>query len=185
MAKQLVLSGNKVIAHGEDCFAVYGNVVYCADTDRVFYNATVAECTTECPPDIDDIGYEYHAGVFVPYGTPSEYVAKTFHTSYEGTGTNTVSIICGFRPKMAIVKGSYKRSLTGYPTTTNVSKQCILGEGYSGDDGKITVTMSDTGITWTATNEVTAFNIPEGHSSEVEGNLASYYDVKYDIIIFG
>lgn len=184
MAKQIVVSGNRVLAYGDDTFIVTGNSAVDMANGIVYTNATVA-VVEAVPDDIDSVGYEYHAGVFIPEGIPFQFINKIFHTSYVGTGTNTVSIVCGFRPKMAIVKGSYTRSLTGYPTTTNVSKQCILGEGYSGDDGKITVAMSDTGMTWTATNEVTAFNIPEGHSSEAEGNLASYYGVKYDIIIFG
>ena len=62
---QLVLSGNRVISHGEDCFLAMGGTVICTQTGRVFQNATVAECEN-CPSDIDTVGYEYHAGVFIP-----------------------------------------------------------------------------------------------------------------------
>ena len=65
MAKQLVLSGNRVIAHGEDCFLSMGGTVICPESGRVYQNATVAECA-ECPSDIDEVGYEYHAGAFIP-----------------------------------------------------------------------------------------------------------------------
>lgn len=68
---QLVLSGNRVLAHGEDCFLCMGGTVVCNDTGKVYQNATIAECDS-CPSDIDTVGYEYHAGVFVPcapYGT--------------------------------------------------------------------------------------------------------------------
>ena len=66
MAKQLVLSGNRVIAHGEDCFMCMGGTVVCRKTGRKFDNATVATYTCACPSDIDEVGYEYRAGEFVP-----------------------------------------------------------------------------------------------------------------------
>ena len=61
---QLVLSNNRVIAHGEN-FLVIGGVVINTETGARFENATIAECEG-CPSDIDRVGYEYHAGVFVP-----------------------------------------------------------------------------------------------------------------------
>jgi hypothetical protein len=61
---QLVLSNNRIIAHGEN-FLAMGGVVINAETGAKFENATVAECDG-CPSDIDKVGYEYHAGVFVP-----------------------------------------------------------------------------------------------------------------------
>lgn len=61
---QLVLSNNRIIAHGEN-FLALGGVVINTDTGAKFDNATIAEC--ECAPsDIGQVGYEYHAGVFVP-----------------------------------------------------------------------------------------------------------------------
>lgn len=65
MAKQLVLSGNRILARGEDCFLSMGGTVICSVTGRKFENATVAECEN-FPSDIDSVGYEYHAGEFVP-----------------------------------------------------------------------------------------------------------------------
>ena len=61
---QLVLSNNRVIAHGEN-FLSMGGVVINTETGKRYENATVAECNG-CPSDIDQVGYEYHAGVFVP-----------------------------------------------------------------------------------------------------------------------
>lgn len=61
---QLVLSGNRIIAHGEN-FLAMGGVVINTETGTRFENATIAECDG-CPSDIDAVGYEYHAGVFVP-----------------------------------------------------------------------------------------------------------------------
>lgn len=61
---QLVLSNNRVVAHGEN-FLAMGGVVINTETGAKYENATVAECDG-CPSDIDKVGYEYHAGVFVP-----------------------------------------------------------------------------------------------------------------------
>lgn len=61
---QLVLSGNRIIAHGEN-FLPMGGTVINTETGKTYQNATVAECEG-CPSDIDEVGYEYHAGAFVP-----------------------------------------------------------------------------------------------------------------------
>ena len=61
---QLVLSNNRVLAHGENFIAMGGTVIN-TETNRVYQNATIAKCES-CPSDIDEVGYEYHAGVFVP-----------------------------------------------------------------------------------------------------------------------
>lgn len=65
MSKQIVVSGNRVLAHGENCFTAYGGKVICMEKERTYENATVVNVET-IPADIDDVGYEYHAGVFVP-----------------------------------------------------------------------------------------------------------------------
>lgn len=62
---QLVLSNNRIIAHGEN-FIAMGGVVINTETGAKYENATVAECEGGCPSDIDKVGYEYHAGEFVP-----------------------------------------------------------------------------------------------------------------------
>lgn len=66
---QLVLSNNRVIAHGEN-FIAMGSVVINTASGKKYENATVVECEN-CPSDINETGYEYHAGVFkpcAPYG---------------------------------------------------------------------------------------------------------------------
>lgn len=65
MSKQIVISGNRVLAHGEDCFAVTNNTVICTDSEKVYNNATIA-IVDEWPADIDTVGYEYHLGAFIP-----------------------------------------------------------------------------------------------------------------------
>lgn len=61
---QLVLSNNRIIAYGEN-FLVKDNTVVNMESGIEYENATVAECDSY-PSDIDVVGYEYHAGVFVP-----------------------------------------------------------------------------------------------------------------------
>ena len=61
---QLVLSNNRVINYGENFIAMGGTVIN-TETGIVYQNATVAECSN-CPSDIGTVGYEYHAGRFVP-----------------------------------------------------------------------------------------------------------------------
>ena len=61
---QLVLSGNRIIAHGENFLSMGGTVIN-TETGKTYQNATVAECEG-CPSDIGEVGYEYHAGTFVP-----------------------------------------------------------------------------------------------------------------------
>lgn len=62
---QIVLSGNRVIAHGENCFLAMGGTVICEETGKAYQNATIAEVET-LPADIGSVGYEYHTGIFVP-----------------------------------------------------------------------------------------------------------------------
>lgn len=74
---QLVVSGNRILAHGEDCFLAMGGTVICTESGRVFQNATVVTCEG-CPSDLGKVGYEYHAGQFVPcapYGVGDGNVA--------------------------------------------------------------------------------------------------------------
>ena len=66
MAIQLVISGNRILAHGEDCFLAMGGTVVCHSTGKAYQNATVVIHDGGLPADIDKVGYEYHAGRFVP-----------------------------------------------------------------------------------------------------------------------
>lgn len=65
MGNQIVVSGNRVLAHGEDCFNTFGDGVFCSATGRIFEHATAVNVES-IPSDIDSVGYEYHAGEFVP-----------------------------------------------------------------------------------------------------------------------
>lgn len=127
MAKQLVLSGNRILAHGEDCFLSMGGTVICTQTGRTFSNATVANVTGGIPADIDSVGYEYHAGEFVPCapfgkgggniavccpddcksikdsGKSAEHLANVAVIDYVGTGTTSVTITADFEPLFAVV----------------------------------------------------------------------------------
>lgn len=130
MANQLVLVGNRVVAHGQDCFSTIPGAVVCLTNGKIYGGATIAECSTECPADIDAVGYEYRAGEFVkcaPFykgngnvavwcdeckapldsGFPSQFLGKVFHTTYTGTGTIAAGVTCGFKPKYAIVSCQY------------------------------------------------------------------------------
>lgn len=62
---QLVISGNRVLAHGEGFVSMENDTVLSTETGTVYQNAAVCECEA-LPADIDTVGYEYHAGVFVP-----------------------------------------------------------------------------------------------------------------------
>ena len=126
MAKQLVLSGNRVIAHGEDCFLSMGGTVICPESGRVYQNATVAECDNY-PSDIGEVGYEYHAGEFIPCapfgkgggnvavlcpndcksikdsGKSAEHLGDIEVIEYPGTGNNSCSITSNIEPLYAII----------------------------------------------------------------------------------
>ena len=69
MGYQLVVSGNRILAYGTDCFISMGGTVICPNTGKAYQNATVVSC--DCIPcDIDTMSYEYHAGSFVPCVPP-------------------------------------------------------------------------------------------------------------------
>lgn len=77
---QLVVSGNRILAHGSGFLAMGGTVIN-TDTGRAYQNATVVECDS-CPADLDKVGYEYHAGQFVP--------CAPF-----GVGDGNLAVVCG------------------------------------------------------------------------------------------
>lgn len=77
---QLVISGKRILTHGEN-FIAMGSVVVNPETNAKYNNATIAECSC-VPSDIDSVGYEYHAGEFVPCAP-------------YGKGDGTVPVLCG------------------------------------------------------------------------------------------
>lgn len=141
---QLVVSGNRILAHGEDCFLAMGGTVICTQTGRVFQNATVVNNCENCPADIDSVGYEYHAGEFVPcapYGVHSvdghimvacgdcatpkrskhklSELAKIEVGSYVGTDTSVATIEFDRTPFLVLIGGggSYFKQVLGDPGT--------------------------------------------------------------------
>ena len=81
MSTQIVVSGNRILAHGKDCFNAFGDGVFCSNTGRIYEHAT-AVTVDSVPADIDSVGYEYHAGKFVP--------CAPF-----GVGDGTLAVLCG------------------------------------------------------------------------------------------
>lgn len=77
---QLVVSGNRILAHGENFLAMGGTVIN-NETGKAYQNATVVECEN-CPSDIGEVGYEYHAGAFVPCAP-------------YGKGDGNLAVVCG------------------------------------------------------------------------------------------
>lgn len=77
---QIVLKNNRVMAHGGE-YLTLGSTVLDISSGKTYINATLAECEN-CPPDIDSVGYEYHAGEFVP--------CAPF-----GIGNGNVAVVCG------------------------------------------------------------------------------------------
>lgn len=172
MAKQLVLSGNRILAHGEDCFLSMGGTVICTKTGRTFSNATVANVTGGIPADIDSVGYEYHAGEFVPCapfgkgggniavlcpndcksikdsGKSAEHLANVAVVEYIGTGTTSVSVTVDFEPLFAVV----------YDTNTTASST-----GHLRYVGVITP------------NGGFMFEMTQGKNSSTEGNTTPHY----------
>ena len=124
---QLVLSNNRVLAHGEN-FISFGGVVINTETGRRYDNATVAECDG-CPSDIDKVGYEYHAGVFVPCapfgtgngnvvvacnedckalkdsGVPFGRMSQVVTTSYKGVGGDWLTLTFDAVPAILFFRG--------------------------------------------------------------------------------
>ena len=118
MSVQLVLRGNRVLSHGEDCFLCVGGSVICADSGRTFENATVVNHPGEIPSDIDEVGYEYHAGAFIP--------CAPF-----GKGDGNLAVVCGEDCK-TIKDGSFPLSLLfngGVPAAARIVQGTYVGLG--------------------------------------------------------
>lgn len=197
---QLVLSQNRVVAHGKN-FLALGGIVINTETGAKYENATIAEC--ECAPsDIGVVGYEYSGGVFTPCapfgvgegnvgiycddcktprdsGFHSRYLRKMFHTTYPGSGSTTCGVECGFPPKFAIITGD---SVQIGGVTVNYYMGLISPKGgvvYR--DGEFyatlsSVTVTETGLTWKGNDAYEALN--------VKGSMASAA-YEYDVLIFG
>ena len=135
MGYQLVVSGNRILAYGTDCFYSMGGTVICPETERVYQNATVVNCE-KIPSDIDLVGYEYHSGEFVPCapfgvgdgnaavvcgndckalkdsGIPLGRFGQIAETTYTGSGGNSLSLTFDAVPVVLFITG--KRSGSNY-----------------------------------------------------------------------
>lgn len=151
MAKQLVVSGNRIIAYGEDCFLSMGGTVICTETERVFQNATVVNC--DCIPcDLDEVGYEYHAGEFVPCGIPFLKDCAIETVDYIGTGTaatkeNPMKIPLTINPDLIVIaQQSSEGYSTGYVAIMTKRHGVLLD--YSGNEWGPCFSMDGKYVTW-------------------------------------
>ena len=181
---QLVLSGKRVIGYGENLLATGGTVVN-LDTEKVYQNATIAEC--ECYPcDIDKVGYEFYNGEFIPCapygegkgnvavwcdeckkpldsGLTIDLVGKVFITNYTGSGTDTVSITCGFKPRFVhISRNSTKNNKTVVSLTSSSNRGAVMENGAYKHSVDITqtetgITISDTGVSGTINSDADSY----------------------------
>lgn len=120
---QIVVSGNRVLAHGENFLAMGGTVVN-TETGKVYQNATVVECEN-CPADIDKVGYEYHAGVFVPCAP-------------YGVGLGNIAVVCNEDCKSIKDSGYDVRILNN---VAHVVTGSYTGSGKYGESNPNTLTF--------------------------------------------
>lgn len=138
---QLVLSNNRILSHGEN-FLSMGGVVINTETGAKYENATIAEC--EClPSDINTVGYEYHAGNFVPcapFGVgngnipvlcnidcksikdseiPLGRMAQIVETSYNGSGGDVVVLSFDAIPKIVYISSVEQYNNTYFAILTD------------------------------------------------------------------
>lgn len=118
MAKQLIVSGNRILAYGEDCFTTMGEMVKCSNTGNEYPNATVVTCE-EFPADIGKVGYEYHAGQFVP--------CAPF-----GEGMGNIAVICDACNTMKNSGIPLTDIVTNLVNNAHVYETSYKGDGNSG-----------------------------------------------------
>ena len=205
MAKQLVVSGNRILAHGENCFLSLGGTVVCTSTGKTFNSATVVECEA-CPSDIDQRGYEYRAGAFVPcapYGkgdgnvmvacddckTPLDSGFSMSHVrqmgkmdaiEYVGTGTRSVSLALPFIADLIIIM-SAGGGTADYRACAIIGKEIGASWSMSYSDNTVsngyllTSNLSTETATWSAPN----LNIDTARFS------CNKSGIKYTAYVFG
>jgi hypothetical protein len=167
MSVQIVISGNRVLGYGTD-FSVTGNAVECASTGRVYNNATIATVES-VPDDIGSVGYEYHAGRFVPCGpfgvgkgnvavvcnddckalkdsgVPMESFAASEYTTYKCDEKASVSLTFNISPDVAFI--------TTYDSDYEDIVGLILGDNFisissEGAQCELTVDRNGNTISW-------------------------------------
>lgn len=145
---QLVLSNNRIIAHGEN-FLAMGGVVINTETGAKYENATIAECEG-CPSDINEVGYEYHAGVFVPCAP------------YGKTDKGNLLLACNecATPRRSDISKSDLVLLKSYPIATTAdglngfTAMIFDGNKYIATSSGGTVQYSEDGITWNIAQDI-------------------------------
>lgn len=155
---KLVLSGNTIIGHGENLIPM-GCTVVDTDSGKVYENATIAECEN-CPKDLDIIGYEYHAGVFVPchpYG--SLYNKKQF----EDVMAYVLALITPEEPAI-----SYNVNITN-----DANASCVV-DYYSAGNELVSTTLESGGTLNLTVAPETDITIQSFGSGEM--SLADYSD---------
>ena len=174
---QIVLSNNRVIAHGGNYMSFDGVVINTVTGER-YERATVAECDN-CPSDIDSVGYEYHTGTFVPCapfgrgdgnvvvacnkdckalkdsGVPFGRMAQIVTKSYTGDGEDILVLEFDATPIILFFRG-IKENTTG------------------GDDtSERTILLDPRDDTW-SWNGSTLKLYPLGSDDVAPGNLKGY-----------
>ena len=208
---QLVTIGNWVVSHGGE-YIYFGGDVLCTSNGTVYPKATIVECEN-CPADIGTVGYEYHAGEFIPCapfgkgkgniavlcdegckaikdsGISISDIRKIYNTSYQGVGSTSCSVSCGFRPKLIIVTGycSYYpntyllvmncETLTTYDTLEYGFGHTIRNDGQS--MGMVKCTPNDIGATWEAVGSTTNSKLAAMNES------ASGMTYSYSVTVIG
>lgn len=177
---QLVLSNNRVIAHGEN-FLSMGGVVINTETGKKYENATIAECNG-CPSDIDKVGYEYHAGAFVPCapfgvgtgnvailcnddckaikdsGIPIGRFAQSERTTYRPTyGTSGVSLSFNINPDVIFITTTDYNTRNSLGVILGTSLICIGADNNGSSDTSVwysgAVTKSGNTVSWSFSGE--------------------------------
>lgn len=113
-----------------------GGTVVNPDTGKVYQNATVVECDG-CPSDIDKVGYEYHAGQFVPCAP-------------YGFGSGNLAVVCNDDCK--VIKDS------GLPLSRLFFPKIIA---YGLSSLAVTCTKGNTVLTAAEVDGIWTFVVPE------------------------
>lgn len=200
MAYQLVVSGNRILSHGEDCFLSMGGTVICTDTGRTFDNATVVTHNGSVPCDLDRVGYEYHAGEFVPCapfghgdgnvailsdaeckalkdsGIPFSQMVQHATTQYTGSGGRQVSLTFDFVVDMLLI---FSTATDDFAIITPLMATTFI---YGYDSSlecdlckryKLSLTETGSTVTWRESQNEDPYNLMNGE------------DVVYKVVAFG
>ena len=137
MANQIVVSGNRILGHGTDCFLSMGGVVICPESGKVYQNATVVNIEGGLPADIDSVGYEYHAGEFVPcapYGKGKGNVAVVCNNDCKSIKDSGINIDSVAKIETTTYKGTGNYGNTKSSLTFDGIPLFVMISRYDGKD---------------------------------------------------